>query len=138
MIQDNLKPQIHGHLKVEILENGKRTILYDDHNDIQAAVAETVIRNCISGYSTPLDYIAAYKAGGLLASKTLTEDYRTFTSTDAFTFLVLFDFEDFNDTLDEVRLGSSIEGVFSKVESLSIEKTNLQQLSISWKITISI
>lgn len=129
---------IKGHLKVWTKnKDGKETIIYDDHNTI-VDNAENIIRRCISGDVHPIDNIAAYKAAVLLATKVVGADERTLISTDAFNFTTIFTFDDFNDTLDELRLVSSLAGTFSEVTGLSISKDSTEQLGVSWTITISI
>lgn len=138
MIKEIIKPQLKGHVQAFIIDKlGNKRIVYDDHNAI-VDNAETILRNCVSGYQTPIDAITAYKLGAVLASKTVGEEHRTMVSTDAFTFVTIFEFADFDDTLDELRLNSSIEGSFSEVTGLSIEKTSVDQLGISWTITFNI
>ena len=137
-MKEIIKPNAKGHLKLWLIDkDGKITVLYDDHNAI-VADAETIMRNCISGYSTPVDAIVAYKSGGVLASKTVGEEERAFVSTNGFTFTTLFTFADFNDTLDELRLESSIVGSFSEVTGLDISKSSEEQLGISWTITFNV
>lgn len=137
-LKDIIKPKFKGEVKIWTEDRyGNITILYEDHNTI-VANAENVIRRCISGDAYPIDNIAAYKAAVLLATKEVTTDDRTLISTDAFEFTTIFTFDDFDDTLDELRLVSSLAGNFSEVTGLSIEKTSLEQLGVTWKITIAI
>lgn len=127
---------IKGHLKIWIVDKDGERILFDDHNDVDTIPALDIIRRCISGEDKPIDLVACYKAAVLLASKSFTSI--SYGGTEDVTYTSLFTFGDFNDTLDEIRLVSSILGNFSTVTGLSITKTDAQELGISWTLTFNI
>lgn len=105
-------------------------------NAIDTAVAREVVRRAIGDGDRVIDQVAVYKAAGLLATATIASV--TYTGAARVRYRVLFDFADFNDTLDEARLYCVAEGAFSTITGLAIQKTSLQQLGIIWSIDITI
>jgi hypothetical protein len=118
-----------GHVIIKIEDD----VEYDDHNAILTN-SKTIIAKCIGGdTSYVINKIYVYKAGVLKASKLATIAFPTSVKTQ---FSVVFDLLDFNDTIDEVRLGSDSGGNFSAITGLSITKDNLHKMSIYWTIQI--
>lgn len=137
MIQEKYdSKQIKGWLKITAFySDGSKKVVVDQHNDLTTN-APTIIANVLGGTpSFNLDVILAYKASALLASSPGLSI--TFPASNRVNFNALFDEASFNDTLDELRIGSVVGGDFSAVTGLSILKDNLLQLSIDWLLTIS-
>lgn len=128
---DNIK----GWLKITAIDSkGNEHILVDRKNAL-VSNAKTIIANALA--ATPgffINLITCYKLGGVLAARGVTI---TFPSVNQITFSAFFDQASFNDTLDEVRLGSTVGGDFSQVIGLSVFKDNTLQLTIDWQLTIT-
>jgi len=130
-METKINPKIKGHLKITD-EHGH--ILYDDHNAV-VINAENLLRRMTVGQS-PIDSVKAYALGVPLASTTIVSS--SFTSTNAVTMTFQFLAGDFNDTMDKIILGNSVQGPFSEVTGLSIFKDNNTSLNVAWKLTFNI
>jgi hypothetical protein len=137
MILNSLNLQLKGKIEYELYGPGGVIEKSGEvSNAIDTAIAREVVRRAIGDGDRVIDQIAVYKASGLLSAKTVASV--TYSGAARVRYRVLFDFADFNDTLDEARLYCVAEGAFSTITGLSIAKTSLQQLGIIWSIDITI
>lgn len=119
-----------------IKPDGKEITLVDQPNAL-VDNARTMMAYLLGRQpSYSIDKIDVYKASGLLA----TSSFLTVTFPDAnqVKFTTRFSESSFNDTLDELRLGSAIGGDFSVITDLSVLKGNTLQLQVEWLLTINI
>lgn len=136
MINETL-PSVKGWIKVyAILETGEKILLQDRKNAL-VSNARKIIAHCLGGdILYALNQIGVYKAGVLVANTpSVTINYPA--GDDKIRINGRFNEASFNDTVDEIKLGSIAGGIFSQVGSLSILKTNTIQLEIEWVLTIN-
>ena len=125
---------IKGNITVLAKEKGGEWYtLLDTKNALVSNSKEIIAKALAAQTGWVIDSIKAMKASVILATGTTTA---TFPASNKVQFQTLFDFSDFDDTLDEVRLSSVIGGDFSVVTGLSINKPDYLQLNIRWVLTI--
>jgi len=128
-------PTVRGWIKIiGIKPNGERIVLVDKKNALvinaKKIIAQTLGQQSLFSINT----VEVYKTGGLLASTSMIP---TFPADEKVKFNGRFNETSFNDTLDEIRLTSTIGGQFSVVTGLSVLKNNTLQLEIEWLLTIN-
>lgn len=131
MINTPIEVKPKGHVIIHV---GSKEV-YNNHNAILSNSKEIIAR-CIGGYSAfKLDTVWLYKAGVLLATS-ITPIIPTFPALNKVRLSYIFPADSFDDTLDEIRLGSLAGGEFSAIGDLSITKSDIENMSIQWTIEI--
>ncbi len=137
-MKDILNLNLRGRVRITTLKHGEISNYLEVNNAIDPTVAKDVVRHCIAGeidYS--LSQIGVYKAGGLLAIKTVALADITYSGTDRVRLAVLFYTSDFADTLDECRLIAPVVGNFSIITGLSVTKSSIEDMQLIWTIDIN-
>jgi hypothetical protein len=135
-IKENI-PQATGWVRIFSIDiDGNKNLLVDKKNALvnnaRKIIAYTLGRQ--SGYA--IDTISVYKAGVLLADSPLV--LISFPAgDDKVRFNARFNEASFDDTLDELKLASSLGGIFSELSGLSVYKSSSIQLEIEWILTIN-
>lgn len=125
---------IKGHVTMLGREKGGNWFVIKEINNALIPNSKEIIAKALAAQTGWLiDSIKAMKASAVLATGNTSA---SFPASNQVQFQTLFDFSDFNDTLDEVRLSSALGGDFSVVTGLSVTKTNLLQLNMKWVLTI--
>jgi archaellin len=136
MLKEKLNPAWRGWIKIYgILPDGSKVVLADQHNAV-VANALTVMAKALGGdLDAGLNRIKVKKAGVTLSnnSSALIVSY---PASNEVQFNGRFIESSFNDTFDEITLESTVQGMFSQVVGLSINKDNTMQMEIEWKLTI--
>ena len=130
---EKMKLQFFGEYQITLYDKQGEIIKVFpwQHNEI-IANAPIILSRLIGGEPYNLDMIAAIKAGSILyVAEISTVTYPSFEET---LLSVVFDFDSFNDILDELQLISSNGGTFSLVPDLNITKTDAQKMGVQWKI----
>ncbi len=133
MVADLLNIKAEGHLKIYSVETGE--VFYDDHNALVVNAVEVIRRSLGSGNS--IDNIIAKKTSSTLATAVISSIiFSPSPGNNEIIYKAIFDQASFDDTLDELNLGSSADGIFSEVTGLSIFKDGNTQLGVEWKLKI--
>lgn len=120
-----------GSVKAYIKQGDSVKTVYDDHNTI-VNNAKTILAHLLGGDNWFITEIVALKAATILATdSSLTVNYLSATEVE---FIGKFSESSFNDTLDELQLYSAAGGLFARLTGLTIQKTDAQQLGVTWVI----
>lgn len=122
-----------GFVKAWHITNGKKEIIYDDHNTILPAAKEILAHLLGGDFAVVVDTISVEASAVILASDSLLSV--SYPAADAVEFTAKFNEASFAGTFDTLNLESATLGPFATLTGLALSKTNLQQLGISWTIT---
>jgi len=132
---DNINISYKGEVKIYAIRGGSSELIYDDSNLILEN-AKKILVHAVGGDNYVINAIEVYKTSVKLAEDlSLQVEYPI--GDKHVKFFAFFDEASFNDTIDEIRLVSSVGGNFAEVTGLSHTKDDLTQLQIEWKITIN-
>lgn len=131
-----LNTEVKGWVKIFAIRGDQRELILDQKNAVLTNAKKIIAHTIGQDPTMAIDTIEVYKASGLLADQsTLTISFPP--GDNIVKFSGRFDEGSFNDTLDELRLKSSIGGDFSQVTGLSVLKDNTMQIEIEWILTIN-
>lgn len=134
---EQLKLHVSGHVAVRLVDKDKnKQIVYNDHNDIQTN-AYTILARCLAGVNNHIDYIEARQSGSLLTASPIPGLGITFPAANIVRFATEFDYAEAVGVIDEFRLVSSVGGIFSKIDGLTITKPNTVKMQVIWTLTLS-
>jgi len=135
-MKTNLNLKIQGHVNIK---NQVGIILYNNHNDIDQAIAVAVVATRLSGGInadtngiTQLEFNYGSNLTGLVDITSYTVEDGVLTLT-----IILTD-ENFIGTLNHLYLKTPIEETFSSRENINITKEEGETLYITWKLTFII
>ena len=131
MTKETLNIKVSGHLRLYNVDTGE--VYYDDHNALTSN-APNIIRRALGASNNQLDQIKALKAAAVLSVQPVTSV--VYASIDEVTLKAIFPPAAFDDTLDELQLGNTVNGLFSKVTGLSVYKDFNTQIGVDWKLKI--
>ena len=132
---DNINISYKGEVKIYAIRGDSSELIYDDSNLILEN-AKKILVHAAGGDSYVIDTIEVYKTSVKIAEDlSLQVEYPI--GDKSVKFFATFDEASFNDTLDEIRLVSSVGGDFAEVTGLSHTKDGVTQLQIEWTITIN-
>ena len=135
MISEGISYKGKGEVRIFSIKGDSRKLIYEDKNTI-VTNAKNILAHAIGGDGFIIDKIGAYKAAVLLSFQNIfTVTYPA--GNDKVKFVARFNEASFDDTLDEVRLESTLGGIFSVFTGLAHAKDNLTQLEVEWLITIN-
>jgi len=132
---DILKPQIKGYVVITDLKSGK--VLFEGSNTTTGDALEITARSLSNLNSAPaIDLIRAIGSGFSVDKAIATATYNS--GENSMNFSAIFLEADFDGTVTEARLASSVLGLdFAIKTGLSVLKGAASQLSIAWKITLT-
>lgn len=137
MMVEQLKLHLSGHVAIRLVDKDKnKEIVYNDHNAIQNN-AYTILARCIGAINNHIDYIETRASGILMTAAAIPGLGITFPSPNVVRFAAEFDYLEAVGVIDELRLVSSVGGIFSKIDGLTITKPNTVKMQVIWTLTIS-
>jgi len=132
---EKLKPQLKGYITITNPKTGK--VLFAGENTIAGDALEITARSLSNLNGAPsIDLITAIGQGFSAAKFISTATYDS--QDNSMNFQALFMEADFDGTVTETKLSSSLLGLdFATKIGLSIIKGNTSMLSIAWKIIMT-
>lgn len=138
-MQSNIKINPSGILKISIRESSKLIFETTVSNNIMPGAYEILSKRILNIESAKIDNMMAEAANNIKLADVpiINFEHKVVSSENQAVFTALFDENSFTGTVENLYLqclGLSLD--FAKVDSLAINKTNLQTITIEWTITI--
>ena len=131
-----LKLSASGKISIYIINNGVKQLYLTSSNLIMPLAADIIARSLGNFAIGKVNYIRVYNGVTLKAAASIS--VYNHPATNEVEYVAVFSEASFSGAFTKFQLEANGMGVFSEVTGLTGSKLITEQMSISWKITISI
>lgn len=135
MIKGQLNMTASGKVQIYKINMYKKELLLTRSNTILPLMYDVIARMMGRFSIGNIDQIKVYNGGLLLATGDITQFIHP--DTNQVTYIAIFNEDSFNGAFNEIALYSSAMGRVAELTSIDGSKTNAEQISITWTITLA-